>query len=392
MGLRAFWLICGLMVFSSEAYAHFTSVLTGTQEVPPNNSVALGNGNLELNQAEDSVTVWTDFYNLSGAPTMVHVHGPADPGATAPPILTLTQIPAATSGVLGPQVFAVTPAQAADLKAGRWYLNIHTPNFPNGEIRGRILRHQSQFTGYLSPDQEVPAVVNSPNARGFGSVTVHSTEDAVDIVLSFNGLGSAQTMSHIHGPALATGSAGVQIDVGVAPGAVTQGEIRVTRPITRVQLAMLRAGLTYFNVHSSTNGGGEIRAQIRPGMPVFGVIEGAQNVPGNATSGRGLFRIYLDHSQTMGFAEITVSNMAAPITSLALHGPAPAGAVGPVISSQTLTPTGQTGFRQVNIPFALSVTEVAGYYSGLLYAQINSDTPGARIRGQIDGILQDGLE
>ena len=31
----------------------------------------------------------------------------------------------------------LTPDQAADLKAGKWYLNIHTENFPDREIRGR---------------------------------------------------------------------------------------------------------------------------------------------------------------------------------------------------------------------------------------------------------------
>jgi hypothetical protein len=26
----------------------------------------------------------------------------------------------------------------ADLQAGKWYLNIHTAKFPNGEIRGQV--------------------------------------------------------------------------------------------------------------------------------------------------------------------------------------------------------------------------------------------------------------
>ena len=34
---------------------------------------------------------------------------------------------------------SLTQAQAADLMAGRWYLNIHTAANPGGEIRGQVV-------------------------------------------------------------------------------------------------------------------------------------------------------------------------------------------------------------------------------------------------------------
>ncbi|MDO9197071.1 CHRD domain-containing protein, partial [Rhodoferax sp.] len=33
----------------------------------------------------------------------------------------------------------LTPAQAADLLAGKWYASIHTPAHPAGEIRGQMI-------------------------------------------------------------------------------------------------------------------------------------------------------------------------------------------------------------------------------------------------------------
>ena len=34
----------------------------------------------------------------------------------------------------------LTPQQAADLLAGRWYVTIKTEKYPNGEIRGKVAK------------------------------------------------------------------------------------------------------------------------------------------------------------------------------------------------------------------------------------------------------------
>ena len=35
----------------------------------------------------------------------------------------------------------ITPAQAADLVEGKWYVNLHTAAHPGGEIRGQVSVH-----------------------------------------------------------------------------------------------------------------------------------------------------------------------------------------------------------------------------------------------------------
>jgi hypothetical protein len=35
--------------------------------------------------------------------------------------------------------FNATPQQLTDLRAGRWYMDVHTANHPNGEIRGQLM-------------------------------------------------------------------------------------------------------------------------------------------------------------------------------------------------------------------------------------------------------------
>ena len=48
----------------------------------------------------------------------------------------LQQAARSGSPAVGP--IAVTPTQAAQLKAGQWYFNLHSTTFSGGEIRGPI--------------------------------------------------------------------------------------------------------------------------------------------------------------------------------------------------------------------------------------------------------------
>src|SRR4029078_11619966 len=73
----------------------FTTTLTGDQEVPPNNSTAMGSATEVLNPdpAQATVTVNVTFRGLSADATAAHIHGPAMPGVTAPVIIPLTNFP-----------------------------------------------------------------------------------------------------------------------------------------------------------------------------------------------------------------------------------------------------------------------------------------------------------
>lgn len=107
------------------------SALNGFQVTPANRSPGAGTGSVILNAAETQVTVTLFFLGLAGTQTSAAIHGPALPGATGLPIFNL---PVGNFT----QTFAVTPQQAADLKAGRWYFEVRSSAFPAGEIRGQI--------------------------------------------------------------------------------------------------------------------------------------------------------------------------------------------------------------------------------------------------------------
>lgn len=93
-----------------------------------------GNAIMTLDVATLELGYTVDYKDLSGPATMAHIHGPADPGANAGVIVPLT---VASATQLAGKV-TLTDAQVADLKAGKYYVNIHTAANKGGEVRGQI--------------------------------------------------------------------------------------------------------------------------------------------------------------------------------------------------------------------------------------------------------------
>ena len=127
----------------------FTASLTGAQETPPNNSAGTGRATLLLSPDEKSARVSLTFSGLSGGQTDAHIHGPAVPGVSAPPVFPLPL------GQLSDFAITLTPAQVQDLKNGLYYINVHSTNFITGEIRGQfgmsptVSSLQFNATGYV---------------------------------------------------------------------------------------------------------------------------------------------------------------------------------------------------------------------------------------------------
>ncbi len=107
-------------------------VLSGAHEVPPNGSAGTGTAQVEL---EGTTLRWTITWSgTSGPVTAGHFHGPAAAGSNAGVVLPFK--PPYTSPIRGEA--QVKPEQVADIKAGLWYVNLHTAQYPAGELRGQV--------------------------------------------------------------------------------------------------------------------------------------------------------------------------------------------------------------------------------------------------------------
>lgn len=140
----------------------FVANLTGAQETPPNNSTATGRASLVLSPDEKTARLSLTFTGLSSGQTDAHIHGPAASGVSAPPVFPLPL------GQLNDFSITLTPAQVQDLKNGLFYVNVHSSNFPTGEIRGQFGTSLAAVTMQFS----ATSYVVNENA---GSVTITVT-------------------------------------------------------------------------------------------------------------------------------------------------------------------------------------------------------------------------
>lgn len=125
------------VAFAGPAFADkMKATLDGKSEVPPNASAGSGTADIDYDPASKKLSWKVTYSGLTGAATAAHFHGPAEAGknaGVAVPIANPNTSPVEGSATL-------TDAQAADLVAGKYYVNVHTAANPGGEIRGQVMK------------------------------------------------------------------------------------------------------------------------------------------------------------------------------------------------------------------------------------------------------------
>ena len=129
--------IAAAFAFAGPALADkMKATLDGKAEVPAVTSAAKGTADLDYDAASKKLSWKVTYSGLSGPPTAAHFHGPAEAGKNAG---VAVAIPNATASPVEGSA-TLTDAQAADLMAGKYYINIHTAANPGGEIRGQVTK------------------------------------------------------------------------------------------------------------------------------------------------------------------------------------------------------------------------------------------------------------
>ncbi len=237
--------------------------LTGNNETPP--ILTSGHGALILELNDNEIILSGSFSDLSSEYTASHIHlGFAGQAGGVEIGLNANLDDNGTGGIYEADnnTYTLTEAQIDLLHNRQLYVNVHSGNFPPGEIRGQILpQTAATFQANLSGATETPPV----NTGAFGAVVIEMNDDEITITGSFSGLSSEYTASHIHlGFAGQAGGVEVGLDATLDDDEMSgvYEAANNTYTLTESQIDMLLNRELYLNIHSENFPPGEIRGQL----------------------------------------------------------------------------------------------------------------------------------
>lgn len=194
-------LLSSFLFFAASVHAQqkFVANLTGLQQVPANNSGGSGLCKLSLIENEMQVGITCNFSNLSSPSIAVHIHGGASVGANAPILIPFQFGAGGTSGGFT-AAYTVFPQEAALLRANRLYVDIHSANFPDGELRGQIKLANGAYNDFDADGRTDLTVYRSSNSTFYArsslsgnllSQMIGQVGDSVSLTVDFDGDGKS---------------------------------------------------------------------------------------------------------------------------------------------------------------------------------------------------------
>jgi CHRD domain-containing protein len=137
----AFVVVCSLAITQPSAYAQQQSIiakLTGKNEVPPVNTQATGTAQFQLSSDGKELNYDLSAINLNGF-MMAHIHqGKAGENGQPVAPLQMGKGKVTSSDLQGSLVGKQISDLVDIIKNGQAYVNVHTDQNQNGEIRGQI--------------------------------------------------------------------------------------------------------------------------------------------------------------------------------------------------------------------------------------------------------------
>jgi len=244
----------GLLFLAPSAAAQtvgFDAHLDGGQEVPPNLSVAYGTAYFVLDREANTLGYSITVARLNGTETAAHLHGFAPPGTTAPVLLTLPLGKTKSGSWTYPE------ALEDQLVAGLAYVDVHTTNFPAGQVRGQLARSPADATFGAHLDRFQVVGMSGSKAQGTGTFTIDTVKNRLKIEITVQGFKTTEIGAHIH--------AGKPGQTGNILYALPLGMHKVASwKYDEADEPMILAGNTYVNIHTLQIQSGEIRGQIVP--------------------------------------------------------------------------------------------------------------------------------
>jgi len=191
-----------LQLSAQESEQKFSAKLSGKEEVPPNQSPSAGLAWVKITDDKIAYEVnVTDMDKVNAA----HIHL-AEAGKNGPIVLTLFQggpteqvngtvgeANVTSSNLEGPMKGKEVTDLVTAIKNGTTYVNVHTTDFPNGEIRGQLMDLKAAASMSASANQTASELAK--NVSQVGGEILNKTGEAAKTV----GVGAADVLSNISG-------------------------------------------------------------------------------------------------------------------------------------------------------------------------------------------------
>ncbi len=233
----------------------------------------------------------------------------------------------------------------------------------------------------MTAAEEVPAPKGEVgSARGTFTATVTQSDTGATLSwqMTFGGLTGPAGAAHIH-----TGQTGVPGPVVVPLCGPCESPASGTANATAAVLTALQSGGTYVNVHTATNGPGEIRGQIGVTAALATTLTSRQEVPkpkGGVNRARGSFTgtVAKSGAATRLSWRLTFGRLTGRAVAAHIHLGA-RGKAGPVVLA--LCGPCRSGVRRQVV---LQPSVVAALEAGRAYVNVHTAAnPAGEIRGQI---------
>jgi hypothetical protein len=343
----------------------FQAHLRGGEVVPAVTTTATGTFTLNLDPGQAAFSYRLQQTVAGATAAALHLASAGEDGDTAIPL----RLGADVSGTA-----ALTADQLTALKAGRLYVSIESGAFPDGELRGQVLRPgEREFVGDLTGAQQTPPVTTA--GHGHATFIINAMETRMLWRVVNTGIvydHGASNFSNVH-----LGVAGL-VSHNVVFGLEPLGpNITGDDAINATQLGQLERGLWSIDVHTTAFSDGEVRGQLIELAETLytAILSGGAVVPAVVTTGEGGIGLVLNADHTRIRYEGSVIGVTPTGVALRLGD---AGENGTVV--KMLAVTGST----ISGDFPVTAADISALDSDSWYVEVQSaGHPAGEIRGQL---------
>ncbi|MSU68697.1 MAG: hypothetical protein CK548_08280 [Opitutia bacterium] len=267
--------LAALALSARAQVVEFRATINAAQEVPATTSPATGSAIMLYDVVANTFDLIVSISGITNTATASHIHE-AVAGSNGAVVTGLggEAVYTRSGSTLTATFRGVTHAgDKLKLLQNGAYFNLHTAQFPGGEVRGQLIAQPKRLVALIDVAQEqaaFPAVnLGAANLANFGAAVMSYNPGTNRISLRSSVFNFRNTLSNSHfheGARAVSGPVVLNLGNNANAGGYSSANGYIAGsfdlPYTGDPIRLLTGG-AYLNYHSTTFTGGEVRGQVR---------------------------------------------------------------------------------------------------------------------------------